>query len=351
MADKKSGTDISVYGEFGLIEHLTARFPLRNRDSRKGIGDDAAVIAPGRWQMVVTTDLLLEGIHFDLAYTPLKHLGYKAIVVNLSDVYAMNAEPRQVTVSVGVSSRFKVEHLEELYEGIRLACDHYGVDLVGGDTSASYSGMIISVTAVGRARKDELVYRDGAHPNDVICVTGDLGAAYMGLQVLRRENRIFQDDPSFQPDLSRYEYIVGRQLKPEARRDIIRSLKEKGVRPSSMIDVSDGLSSDLLHLCHRSGTGCRIYQDKIPIDTETADTAEEMEMEPLITALSGGEDYELLFTVPPGAMEKLTSLPGIHPIGFITPADEGRVLVTSSGSEIELTAQGWNAFRKGQEKA
>ena len=340
------GTEISVYGEFGLIEHLTKDFPIRNRDTKKGIGDDAAVISPRNKQMVVTTDLLLEGVHFDLAYTPLKHLGYKAVVVNLSDVYAMNAVPRQITVSVGVSSRFRVEHLEELYEGIRLACDHYGVDLVGGDTSASYSGMVISVTALGRASREEPVFRDGAAENDVICVTGDLGAAYMGLQVLKRENKLFQEDPSFQPDLSKYGYIVGRQLKPEARRDIIQLLKEKGVKPTSMIDVSDGLSSDLLHLCHRSGTGCRIYQDKVPIDTETASTAEEMNIEPLIAALNGGEDYELLFTVSPKDMDKLTALPQIIPLGFMTPLEKGRLLVTSSGSETEITAQGWNAFGK-----
>ncbi len=342
--NKQKGTDISKYGEFGLIDHLTKGFPLRHRETKKGVGDDAAVISPRNRQMVVTTDLLLEGIHFDLAYTPLKHLGYKAVVVNLSDIYAMNAEPRQITVSVGVSSRFKVEHLEELYEGIRIACDHYAIDLVGGDTSASASGMIISITALGRATQQELVYRDGAQPGDIICVSGDLGAAYMGLQVLRRENKIFQDDPSFQPDLSKYPYIVGRQLKPEARRDIIQKLKEKGVRPSAMIDVSDGLSSDLLHLCYQSGTGCRIYQDKIPIDTETALTAEEMNLEPLIAALNGGEDYELLFTLPPRLMDKLTALPEIRPLGFMTPPDEGRMLVTSAGSEIELTAQGWNAF-------
>ena len=338
------GTEISAYGEFGLIEHLTKDFPVRNRDTKKGVGDDAAVISPRNRQMVVTTDLLLEGVHFDLAYTPLKHLGYKAVVVNLSDVYAMNAEPRQITVSVGVSSRFRVEHLEELYEGIRLACDHYGVDLVGGDTSASSSGMVISITALGRAAREELVYRDGAKENDVICVTGDLGAAYMGLQILKRENKLFQQDPQIQPDLSKYPYIVGRQLKPEARQDIIALLKEKGVRPTAMIDISDGLSSDLLHICHNSQTGCRIYQEKIPIDTETSSTAEEMNIEPLIAALSGGEDYELLFTVSTRDMDKLTSIPQITAIGFITPAAEKRLLVTPSGAETEVTAQGWNAF-------
>ncbi len=342
-ASNKS-TDISEYGEFGLIAHLTKGFTIRNTETKTGIGDDAAVISPRNRQMVVTTDLLLEGVHFNLMYTPLKHLGYKAVVVNLSDVYAMNAEPRQVTVSIGVSEKFKVEHLESLYEGIRLACEHYGVDLIGGDTSASYTGLVISVTALGRASREELVYRNSAKEHDVICVSGDLGGAYMGLQVLKRENNLFQQDHTFQPDLSRYEYIVGRQLKPEARRDIIQLLKEKDVRPTAMIDVSDGLSSDLLHLCHNSGTGCRIYQDKIPIDHETASTAEEMQIEPLIAALNGGEDYELLFTVSTKDMDKLTALPQIHPVGFMTRKSEGRRLVTTSGSETDLTAQGWNAF-------
>lgn len=346
-----NGTEISAYGEFGLIEHLTKSFPVRNRDTKKGIGDDAAVISPRNRQMVVTTDLLLEGVHFDLAYTPLKHLGYKAVVVNLSDVYAMNAEPRQITVSVGVSSRFRVEHLEQLYEGIRLACDHYGVDLIGGDTSASYSGMVISITALGRAVREELVYRDGAGENDVICVSGDLGAAYMGLQILKRENKLFQEDPQIQPDLSRYEYIVGRQLKPEARRDILTLLKEKGVKPTAMIDISDGLSSDLLHICHNSKKGCRIYQDKIPVDAETAATAEEMHIEPLIAALSGGEDYELLFTVSAKDMDKLAGIPQITAIGFITPQEENRILVTSSGAETAITAQGWNAFGSAKDDA
>ncbi len=342
-ASRKS-TDISEYGEFGLIAHLTRGFKIANTETKKGIGDDAAVISPRNRQMIITTDLLLEGVHFDLMYTPLKHLGYKAVVVNLSDVYAMNAEPRQITVSVGVSEKFKVEHLESLYEGIKLACDHYGIDLVGGDTSASYTGMVLSITAIGRGSRDKLVYRSGAGEHDVICVSGDLGSAYMGLQILRRENKLFQEDHHFQPDLSRYEYIVGRQLKPEARRDIIQLFSEKNILPTSMIDVSDGLSSDLLHLCHNSQTGCRIYQDKIPIDRETASAAEEMQIEPLVAALNGGEDYELMFTVPAAEMDKLTNIPQIHPIGFMTPASEGRRLVTTSGSETDLTAQGWNAF-------
>jgi len=349
-ASNKS-TDISEYGEFGLITHLTKDFGINNTETKTGIGDDAAVISPRNRQMVGTTDLLLEGVHFNLMYTPLKHLGYKAVVVNLSDVYAMNAEPRQITVSVGVSSRFRVEHLEQLYEGIRLACDHYGVDLVGGDTSASYSGMVISITALGRAARDELVYRDGAKENDVICVSGDLGAAYMGLQILKRENKLFQEDPSLQPDLSDYGYIVGRQLKPEARRDIILQLQESGVKPTAMIDISDGLSSDLMHICHNSKKGCRIYQDKIPIDGETASTAEEMHLDPLVAVLNGGEDYELSFTVAPAAMEKISRIPQITAIGFITPPQEKRLLVTSSGVETAITAQGWNAFGSAKDDA
>jgi len=346
QSTSNKSTDISEFGEFGLITRLTEGFRISNTETKKGIGDDAAVISPRNRQMVVTTDLLLEGVHFNLMYTPLKHLGYKAVVVNLSDVYAMNAEPRQVTVSIGVSEKFKVEHLESLYEGIKLACEHYGVDLVGGDTSASYTGMVISVTAIGRAAREELVYRNGASEHDVICVSGDLGGAYMGLQILKRENKLFQENAGFQPDLARYEYIVGRQLKPEARRDIIQLLKEKRIRPTSMIDVSDGLSSDLLHLCHNSDTGCRIYQDKIPIDQETASAAEEMQIEPLVTALNGGEDYELLFTVSTKDMDKLTGVSQISPIGFMTRKTEGRRMVTNAGAEVDLQAQGWNAFGK-----
>ncbi len=344
------GTDISEYGEFGLISHLTRSFSLKNAETKTGIGDDAAVISPRNRQMVITTDLLMEGVHFDLMYTPLKHLGYKAVVVNLSDVYAMNAEPRQITVSIGISGKFKVEHLESLYEGIRLACERYGVDLVGGDTTSSYTGMVISITAIGRASKEELTYRGGSGKHDVICVSGDLGGAYMGLQILKRENKLFQEDVSFEPDLSKYEYIVGRQLKPEARRDIIRFFREKQIRPTSMIDISDGLSSDLLHLCHHSETGCRIYQDKIPIVQETYTTAEEMQLEPFIAALNGGEDYELLFTLPATDFEKIGKTTMIHPIGFMTDISEGFYLVTNAGEEIDLKAQGWNSFPEQEKK-
>ena len=341
--------EISEVGEFGLIDLLTKDFPLRNESSRKGVGDDAAVLSYGDKEVLVTTDLLLEGIQFDLRYVPLKHLGYKAAIVNFSDIYAMMGTPKQIVVSVGVSSRFTVDHIEELYSGIRLACDLYGVDLVGGDTSASVTGLVISVTCIGEGKKDEIVYRDGAKPTDLICVSGDLGAAYMGLQLLERENRVAaerKNQEPFQPDFAGKEYILERQLKPEARKDIVQMLKDKGIHPTSMMDVSDGLSSELLHICKASGVGCRVYEDRIPIDYQTACMAEEFNMNMVTAAMNGGEDYELLFTVPLTDNEKVEKLEGVKVIGYITDNDLGAAMITRDGQEMPIRAQGWNAFTK-----
>lgn len=340
-------TEISQLGEFGLIERLTKEFPLKNESSLKGVGDDAAVLNFGSKDVLVTTDLLLEGIHFDLRYVPLRHLGYKAAVVNFSDVYAMMGTPKQIVVSLGVSSRFTVEHIEELYSGIRLACEVYGVDLVGGDTSASVTGLVISVTCIGEASKDEIVYRNGAMPTDLICVSGDLGAAYMGLQLLERENVVAAQQKGsepYEPDFAGKEYILERQLKPEARKDIVALLKEKGIRPTSMMDVSDGLSSELLHICKESNVGCRIYEDRIPIDYQTACMAEEFNMNMVTAAMNGGEDYELLFTVPLTDNEKVEKLEGIKVIGYITKPEIGAAMITRDGQEMPVRAQGWNAF-------
>lgn len=341
--------EIAEVGEFGLIDLLTKDFPLRNESSRKGVGDDAAVLSYGDKEVLVTTDLLLEGIHFDLRYVPLKHLGYKAAIVNFSDIYAMMGTPKQIVVSLGVSSRFTVDHIEELYSGIRLACDLYGVDLVGGDTSASVTGLVISVTCIGEGKKDEIVYRDGAKPNDLICVSGDLGAAYMGLQLLERENRVAAERKTqepFQPDFAGKEYILERQLKPEARKDIVQILKDKGIHPTSMMDVSDGLSSELLHICKASGVGCRVYEDRIPIDYQTACMAEEFNMNMVTAAMNGGEDYELLFTVPLTDNEKVEKLEGVKVIGYVTDKDLGAAMITRDGQEMPIRAQGWNAFTK-----
>ncbi len=340
-------TEISSIGEFGLIDRITKDFPLRNVSSKKGVGDDAAVLSFGDKEVLVTTDLLLEGIHFDVRYVPLKHLGYKAAIVNFSDIYAMNGTPKQITVSLGVSSRFTIEHIEQIYSGIRLACEIYGVDLVGGDTSASVTGLVISITCIGEAAKDDIVYRSGAKPTDLICVSGDLGAAYMGLQLLERENRVAagaKKDEDFQPDFAGKEYILERQLKPEARRDIIAILKEKGIKPTSMMDISDGLSSELLHICKDSNVGCRVYEDKIPIDYQTAIMAEELNMNLVTAAMNGGEDYELLFTVPITDREKIENINGVHMIGYVTQPELGAALVTRDGNEIGIKAQGWNAF-------
>lgn len=341
--------EIAEVGEFGLIDLLTKDFPLRNESSRKGVGDDAAVLSYGDKEVLVTTDLLLEGIHFDLRYVPLKHLGYKAAIVNFSDIYAMMGTPKQIVVSLGVSSRFTVDHIEKLYSGIRLACDLYGVDLVGGDTSASVTGLVISVTCIGEGKKDEIVYRDGAKPTDLICVSGDLGAAYMGLQLLERENRVAaerKDQEPFQPDFAGKEYILERQLKPEARKDIVQMLKDKGIHPTSMMDVSDGLSSELLHICKASGVGCRVYEDRIPIDYQTACMAEEFNMNMVTAAMNGGEDYELLFTVPLTDNEKVEKIEGVKVIGYVTDKDLGAAMITRDGQEMPIRAQGWNAFTK-----
>lgn len=340
-------TEILDLGEFGLIDRLTKELPVNNDSTLTGVGDDAAVLAYPNTEVLVTTDLLLEGIHFDLRYVPLKHLGYKAAVVNFSDIYAMNGTPRQITVSIGVSSRFTVEHIEELYEGIKLACRIYGVDLVGGDTSASVTGLVISVTCIGDVNKEDIVYRSGAKPTDIICVSGDLGAAYMGLQLLERENRVSAGaDRNFQPDFAGKEYILERQLKPEARKDIIKLLKENQIKPTSMMDISDGLSSELLHLCKSSEVGCRVYEDRIPIDYQTAVMAEEFNMNLVMVAMNGGEDYELLFTVPLADNEKIEKLKGIKAIGYITKPDLGAAMVTRDGAEMPIQAQGWNAFKK-----
>ena len=338
-------TEISTLGEFGLIDRLTKDIELKNETTVKGVGDDAAVLNYGEKQTLVTTDLLLEGINFDLTYTPLKHLGYKAAVVNFSDIYAMNGTPKQLTVSIGVSKRFTVEHIEELYAGIRLACEIYGVDLVGGDTSASVTGLIISVTCIGEGEKDNIVYRNGAKDTDLICVSGDLGSAYMGLQLLERERSVSKDsDDDFHPAFEGREYILERQLKPEARRDIVDALAKAGVKPTAMIDVSDGLSSDLMHICKESNVGCRIYEDRIPIDYQTAVMAEEFNMNLVTAALNGGEDYELLFTVPLTDHEKVSEMEGVKIIGRITKPELGYCLETRDGAEMALRAQGWQAY-------
>ena len=343
---KPNETEISTLGEFGLIEKITQNFNSRNDSTVRGIGDDCAVIGQGELKTLITTDLLLEGIHFDLRYVPLKHLGYKAVVVNLSDVYAMNGTPRQVTVSLGISKRFTVEHIAELYEGVRIACEHYGVDLVGGDTSASVTGLLISVTAIGEAREDKIVYRSGAKDTDLICVSGDLGAAYMGLQLLERERQVSaeQQDADFEPDFAGKEYLIERQLKPEARRDVIEEIARLGITPTAMMDVSDGLSSELLHIAKQSKVGCRVYEDRIPIDYQTALMAEELNMNLVTAAMNGGEDYELLFTVPLAQHELVSQMKTARLIGRVTKPELGTCLVTRDDNEIPIRAQGWNAF-------
>ena len=339
-------TEISQLGEFGLIDRLTKELPLTHESSVKGVGDDAAILhyADDK-DVLVTTDLLLEGVHFDLTYVPLKHLGYKSAIVNFSDIYAMGGTPRQITVSLGISRRFAVEHIDELYAGIRHACGVYGVDLVGGDTTSSRQGLVISITCIGDVAKGGAVRRDGAKDTDLICGSGDLGAAYMGLQLLEREKVASAGQKDFQPDFHGKEYLVERQLKPEARRDIVEALREAGIVPTSMMDVSDGLSSELLHICKASSTGCRVYEDRIPIDYQTAIMAEELGMNLVTAALNGGEDYELLFTVPLTAHEKVEKIPGVKVIGHITKPDLGCYMVTRDGNEIQLRAQGWNPLQ------
>lgn len=345
--------EISELGEFGLIDRITDNLKKVSESTVDSVGDDCAVLNyGGDKDILVTTDLLLENVHFDLTYVPLKHLGYKAAIVNFSDVYAMNGQPRQITVSLGISKRFTVEHIDALYAGIRLACEIYGVDIVGGDTSASHQGLVISITCIGEAPKGKAVRRSGAHDTDLICVSGDLGAAYMGLQLLEREKMASAGQPDFVPDFAGKEYLVERQLKPEARRDIVEALAKEGIVPTSMIDVSDGLSSELMHICKRSDVGCRVYEDRIPIDYQTAVMAEELNMNLVTAALNGGEDYELLFTVPLTDHDKVKKIEGVKVIGYITKPELGAALITRDGTEIPLKAQGWNplAAEKAEEK-
>ena len=344
MQNTKS-TPISELGEFGLIEELTKGLKIINPETEFGIGDDAAVLDFKNKKVLITTDLLVEGIHFNLIYTPLKHLGYKSVVVNLSDICAMNGTPKQVTVSIAISSKFSVEALEEFYEGVKLACLKYNVDLIGGDTSSSLTGFMISVTAIGIAEEADIVYRNGAKPTDLICVSGNLGGAFMGLQLLEREKNIFTESPDFQPDLEGHDFILERQLKPEPRTDIIKSLKEAGIMPTSMIDISDGLSSELIHICKNSKTGCRIYSDRIPVDIATSNMAEEFNIAAETAALNGGEDYELLFTVPLREFEKIKLVKDVSIIGNITEISDGLNLVSPDGNFIQITAQGWNAIK------
>jgi len=348
MLENKNETrsSLSELGEFKLIEHLTKDVKLHHESTIKGVGDDCAVLEYSNIQMLVTTDLLIEGVHFDLSYMPLKHLGYKAVMVNLSDVYAMNGLAKQITVSIAVSNRFPLEALEELYAGIHLACSAYDIDLVGGDTTSSTKGMLISITAIGEANKDDITYRNGAKPNDLLVVSGDLGAAYLGLQVLEREKQVFQVNPNAQPELENYTYLVERQLKPEARRDIVKLLKELQVKPTSMIDISDGLSSEILHICKNSKVGCDLYEEKIPLDQQVISTCEEFNLDSTTIALSGGEDYELLFTISQEDFPKIKGNPHLTVIGHIKDKEEGINLITRSNQKIEIIAQGWNAMKQ-----
>ena len=339
-------TEIATLGEFGLIKHLTKDIEIQNSETQYGVGDDAAVLEFKEQQTLVTTDLLMEGVHFDLTYTPLKHLGYKAAIVNFSDIYAMNGTPKQITVSLAVSKRFCIEDLEQFYDGLKLACQLHHVDIVGGDTTSSVTGLAISITCIGVAEKEQIVYRNGAKETDLICVTGDLGAAYMGLQLLEREKAVFEGQEEANPDFTGKEYLLERQLKPEARKDIVEALVKEGILPTSMIDISDGLSSELMHICTQSNTGCRIYEERIPIDYQTAVMAEELNMNVSTCALNGGEDYELLFTVPLTLHDKVTSMKGIKVIGHITKPELGCGLITRDGQEFELKAQGWNPLNE-----
>ena len=339
-------TEIASLGEFGLIKHLTEHIRLQNPESRYGVGDDAAVLDFAGQQTLVTTDLLMEGVHFDLVYTPMKHLGYKAAIVNFSDIYAMNGTPKQITVSLAVSKRFCIEDLELFYEGLQLACQLHGVDIVGGDTTSSVTGLAISITCLGVATPEAIVYRNGAKETDLICVSGDLGAAYMGLQLLEREKAVFDGQQEVNPDFTGKEYLLERQLKPEARKDIIEELAQKGIRPTSMMDISDGLSSELMHICTQSKVGCRVYEERIPIDYQTAVMAEELNMNVTTCALNGGEDYELLFTVPITDHDKVAAMKGVKVIGHITKPELGCGLITRDGQEFELKAQGWNPLKE-----
>ncbi|NDB53401.1 MAG: thiamine-phosphate kinase [Chitinophagaceae bacterium] len=343
MANER--TEISTLGEFGLIEHLTKNIELQNASSILGVGDDAAVIDHFGKQTVVTTDLLVEGVHFDLMYTPLKHLGYKSVIVNLSDIYAMNATPTQIVISIAISSRFSVEAVDELYEGIYAACEKYGVDLVGGDTTSSQKGLIISITAIGEVTPDKFVKRSTAQKGDLVCVSGDIGGAYIGLLFLEREKKIFLESPGVQPDLEGEAYVVGRLLKPEARKDIIEFFEKETIMPTSMMDISDGLSSELLHICKQSQLGCVLYEDKLPIAEATRQAAFKFELDPTACALSGGEDYELLFTIPQADYDKLVLNEQISVVGYMTEAEQGAHIITKGGSKHAITAQGWNHLK------
>ncbi len=346
MFDNIDKTNISELGEFGLIEHLTQAVELTEPSTVKGIGDDAAVLDFANKKTLISTDLLLEGIHFDLRYVPLKHLGYKAVQVNLSDIYAMNGIASQITFSIGLSSKFPLEAVEEIYEGALIACKKFNVDLIGGDTSASAQGLVISVTSIGYAEENEIAYRSGAKEGDLICVSGDLGGAYVGLQLLEREKQIYLENPNIQPDLEGKDYIIERQLKPEARKDVVQLLDALHVKPHAMIDVSDGLASEILHICKASNVGCKLYEEKIPIDPMTYETAREFGLDPTVCALSGGEDYELLFTVPQSDYDKIKGQLDISVIGYITEAAAGCDMISKSGHVHEIKAQGWNAFNK-----
>ena len=339
-------TSLSELGEFGLIDHLTKNFSIKHKSTIKGIGDDAAVLDFKDRKVVLSTDLLVEGVHFDLSYMPLKHLGYKAVVVNLSDIYAMNAKATQITVSIAVSNRFPVEALEELYEGIALAAKIYDIDVVGGDTTSSNKGLLISVTAIGEVDEKNIVYRNGAKPNDLLVVSGDLGGAYLGLQVLEREKEVFKVNPASQPDLDLYSYIIERQLKPEARKDVVEILNKLDVIPTSMIDISDGLSSEIIHICKHSDVGCNLYEDKIPLDPQSISTCEEFNIDSTTIALSGGEDYELLFTISQEDFPKIKANPSLTVIGYIAEKSEGVHLITRANTKIPITARGWNAIKK-----
>ena len=341
MFENTGRTEISDLGEFGLIDHLTKNIELKNSSSSKGVGDDAAVIGDGDVKTLVSTDMLLEGVHFDLSYIPLKHLGYKAVAVNVSDIYAMNGTPKQITVSIGLSNRFSLEAVEELYAGIYLACEKFGVDLVGGDTSSSRQGLVISITAIGEAKADKIAYRSGAQENDLLCVSGDVGAAYMGLQLLEREKQVYMANPDMQPDLEGWDYIIGRQLKPEARKDIIELLAEKDIQPTSMIDVSDGVASEIFHLCKHSNVGMNVFEEKLPIDHQTIQMAEELKIDVTTVALNGGEDYELLFTIKQADFEKIKDSRMVTVIGHCTAKEEGIHIITRNNNKFALRAQGW----------
>ena len=345
MEDNKVKT-IKDLGEFGLIEKLTKDIKINHSSTVKGVGDDAAVLNHSGNDIVVTTDLLVEGVHFDLVYTPIKHLGYKAVIVNLSDVYAMNAMPKQITVSLAVSGKFSLDAIEMLYEGINLACKHYNIDLVGGDTTSSVTGLAISITAIGEVKKGEAVYRNTAKEGDYICVSGDLGASYAGLQVLKREKEVYMVNPNSQPDMSKYDYVLERQLKPEARKDVIEALRNSNITPTAMIDISDGLSSEILHICKESGCGAKIEEAKIPIDAQTSYVAEELDIDPTLFAMNGGEDYELLFTVSKDDLEKIASIPTITVIGEIKNNDDGIKLYARTSGSTNITAQGWNSYNE-----